>query len=530
MKIASRRRLVTQSLLSALVALPLLFGCGKSAENQAEAESAEPAKNGPQPDSPQSANTPGEKAAASTALKDSETSAPAKGSAAPATSANDPAPAETPAADSPVAPKEKPKIDDVVREPATAAEAAAAIDLRKLPVPTEVEDPALAIATAYYETKQDEKSAFDTVAKFFTDNGCKIYSDVQAYPGSISAGYTRDGFRFVVNVIGAGGRSTVMIHNRGNVNLAKLPVPAGAKEWHSFPDTAAFITNAGVEETRAAMKTILVEKGWQAYGGAADTRDYKKNATSISVTISSPPATPGQTVITFGSEQHSADLPAPPDATRVDYSENPIQLYVEMPGSPKEAFAFNQKTFSAMGWKATTDTPIEEGNVESMIFRNDAKDMLTLTVRPPVEDRPTNYSLEYSTGEEVAKREAKIKKLIAERKKKQEEEEKAAEAERNKPKPKAAIVVPAGATEVEADEDGIEFKVKTGQGRAAYDAIVKALEADGWKAKVNSVDNVNGTALLEKDDNRINVNFVDAGAILPTQVSVSSFDIDLEKK
>jgi hypothetical protein len=526
MKIASCRTFAAQSFLAILVVLPLLGGCEKSPEKQADAGPAA-SEQGKKPDAA-TANEQGKKPG-SNATPTPNAAAPAKGSET-ATATNDPTPAKTSAAELPVAPKIEPKIDDVLREPATAAEAAAAIDLRKLPVPKDVEDPALAIATAYYETKEDEKSAFDTVAKFFTDNGCSVYSEVKAYTGSVHGGYTRDGFRFVVNVIGAGGKSTVMIHNLGNVDLAKLPVPAGAEVYYKSPDSAAFLTAAGVEETRAAMKKILLDLGWQPYGGAADTREYKKNATSISVNVQSPPATPGKTVITFGSEQHSADLPAPPDATRVDYSENPIQLYVETPGSPTEAFAFNQRTFSAMGWKATTDTPIEEGNVETMNFRNDAKDMLTLTVRPPVEDRPTNYSLEYATGEEVAKREAKIKKLIAERKKKQEEEEKAAEAERNKPKPKAAIVVPAGATEVEADEDGIEFKVKTGEGRAAYDAIVKALEAEGWKAKVNSVDNVNGTALLEKDDNRINVNFVDAGAILPTQVTVSSFGIDLEKK
>ena len=91
---------------------------------------------------------------------------------------------------------------------------------------------------------------------------------------------------------------------------------------------------------------------------------------------------------------------------------------------------FNQEALTAAGWKETTDKPIEDGSEQMLIFRNDAKDMVTLKVNGDPEDKGIRYSLEYMTGEEVAEQDAKVKKLIAERKKKQEEEA-------NKPKPKA---------------------------------------------------------------------------------------------
>lgn len=511
-----------------LAVLPIMTGCGSADDQKPEASDSG------------STSADGKQAAAAQKLSNADESNAdeSKGGAAAVESSNaatgvgSPVESATPKAEPAADPgpkAEPPAIEDAVREPATVADAIAAVDLRKLPVPADVENAGLAIANAGFTTKQDAKATYAAIEKFLTDAGCKPYSDLQAYEGSMNRGFTRNGFRFSVSVSSVGGETNAMVFNLGNVNLSKLPVPPGAKPWHAFPDTAAFITDAGVEETREATRKVLLEQGWQPYGGAADTSDYKKNATSIGVTINSPPATPGQTVISFGSRQLSADLPAPPDATRVDYSDNPTQVYVEMPGTMADAFAFQQKTLTAAGWKATTDKPIEDGSVQTLIFRNDAKEMLTLTVREggPL---PTNYMLEYRTAEQVAKSNEAAKKLAAERAKEREEEEKQAEAERNKPKPKAAIPVPADAKDVEADEDDIRFHVASGQAKAAWEAIVKSLEADGWKSRFANSAELSGQSTLEKDGLTINVSYVDAAGFAPAQVSASGFRVVLEKK
>lgn len=369
-----RRRSVQLHVAAFLAAIPLAVGCGKSDEKTSNAD--EPSRSAAgTADKPEAAKpaaaTPG---STNGAAEKPATTAPAAGTPS----------AEKPAAETPAAPK-TPVIEDVERKPATVAEAIAAVDLRKLPIPADVEDPSVGPTDVGFQTKEPLKATYDAVEQFLLDAGCKPYSDRQSYPGSISGGYTKNGFRFSVLASsyeqqGKESSTSIFVRNLGNVNLARLPTPDGAKVWHSFPDTAAFITDAGVEETRKAMHEKLLAAGWQPYGGAADTRNYKQNATQIGVTINSPPATPGQTVITFGSEQLGADLPAPPTATRVDYSDNPTQVYVEFPGSAEEAIKFNQEALTPAGWKATTDTPIEDGREQMLIFRNPGKDMLTLKV------------------------------------------------------------------------------------------------------------------------------------------------------
>lgn len=510
--------------------LPFVAACGKSGETKPQRADS-PAASGdesktPAPDSSQPKTSAGTAGATGPAPDSVGATGAAAEPTASATTLDKPAAESTTKADPP--PKAAPPaIEDVVREPATVAEAMAVVDLRKLPVPADVENPNLAVSMSSFITKQDAKATYAAIEKFLTDAGCKPYREPQSYDTSHSGGFTRNGFRFSVSVFAAGEQTNAMVFNLGNVNLAKLPVPPGAKPWHTFPDTAAFITDAGVDETREATRKLLVEHGWQPYGGAADTRDFKKNATEISVTINSPPATPGQTVITFGSRQLSADLPAPPEATRVDYSDNPTQVYVDMPGSAADAVAFNLQALTAAGWKATTDKPIEDGRVQMLIFRNDAKDMLTLTVRPGEES--TNYSLEFLTGEQVAKLDEAAKKLAAEEAKKRAEEEAQAEAERNKPKPKASIPVPADAKNVEAGDDELEFQVASGKAKAAWDAIVKALEADGWKSRAATDDKVAGHVTFEKDGMTINVSYVDAGQFIPAQVTVSGFRVGIER-
>ncbi len=421
----------------------------------------------------------------------------------------------SPAAESPPAPV----LEDVVRTPATAAEAAAAIDLRKVPVPDDVENPGLSIASVYFTTQAKEKAVFDSIAKFFADNEWKLYHDVHSNPGSISAGYARDGFRVSVSAFSNADRTTVIVNNLSNVNLARLPVPDGAEDWDSFGDVADFLTDAGVDETRAAVHELLLADGWQPYGGDADTRDYKQNAVLLHARVLSPPTQPGKTAINYTSEQLSADLPAPPAATRVDYSDRPTQIYVEAPLTPDDVVSYYRETLAPAGWKATTENPIVDRYEQMLIFRNPDKDMLTLNMREIEDEKLTRYSLEFQSAEEIAKLDEQLDKLAEEKKKER-------EAELNRPKAKATIALPAAAKDVEAEENRIEFKLATGEGKAAADAIVQALEADGWKAETTLADPMAGQVALQKGDHAISVVYIDPG-VIPAQVTAIGIGIDI---
>lgn len=517
-----RRRTMPSAALAAMVAAALIAtpGCGAKNEQAVDAE-----KQSNEGDKSSASSPPAD----SNATKSTSSTAPARGgqNKAPGAPADETATGSTPAPTSDDAPKsniEPPAaaIDDVVRTPATVAEAVAAVDLRKIPLPADVENPSLSIASVYFTTKAKEKEVFDALAKFLTEAGWKIYQDVQEYPGSISAGYTRDSFRMSVSVFSSGqGSTNVSVQNLGNIHLAKVPVPEGAKDWHSSGDVASFITDAGVEDTRSAVHELLLADGWQPYGGAADTRDYKQNATLLHARVLSPPTQPGKTVINYTSVQLSADLPAPPTATRVDYSDRPAQIYADVPLSPDQIVSFYREALAPADWKATTENPIKDRYEQMLIFRNPAKDMLTLNMREIEDEKIVRYSLKFQTAEEIAKLDEELTKQ-AEAKKKERE------AEANKPKPKVTIALPAGAKDVEAEESQIEFKLDSGQAQAAAEAIVKALEGDGWKVESSAAEPMAGQFSLRKDDRVVSVLYIDAG-VIPAQVTVSGFGIAVER-
>ncbi len=339
-----------------------------------------------------------------------------------------------------------------------------------------------------------------------------------------SAQFGKDGFLLSLSVFpgGKSGEVSIMLLNHGNVNRKKLPVPSGAKLRHDFPAVTSFITDADAEETAAALRKLLMDDGWQPYGSAGDSMIFKQNAIRLSARVLSPPAEPGKTVIDFTSEQLSADLPAPPDAEHVHYADQNKRLDLEAQGTPQEAVAYYQKALAPAGWQSTTEEPIKDGFEAFMIFRNPAKDMLTLTLRDLQEDKQTRVTLTHQSAAEVAETGRKIDAEIAARKKKEDEE-------KNKPKPKAFLALPEDADEVQAKPAEIEFQVASGKGKSAAKAIAEQLETDGWKAETPEGDSMAGRMSYRKDAHTIHIDFVDPG-IIPAEITISASGVVLEKK
>lgn len=221
--------------------------------------------------------------------------------------ANQPPKAVTP--ESPVA---APAIDDDIRQPATVAEAAKAIDLSAFPLmPGTKNDGLCVVASLGYEATGDIKAVFEFQRCALLDLKWKELSDPQIYDESASGQYGKDGYHISVSVFGRGeaGKVSVRLQNHSNVNLSKLPVPPGTKFQYAFPGVALFETAAGVDETATAVKQLLLDQGWQVYGSAGDVMTFKKNAVELNARVLAPPAQPGKTVIDYSAVQLSADLP-----------------------------------------------------------------------------------------------------------------------------------------------------------------------------------------------------------------------------
>jgi hypothetical protein len=415
-------------------------------------------------------------------------------------------------------------VNEEVRRPATVDEAAKIIDFTSFPLLPGAKEPGRrVVASLDYEATGDLKAAFEFQRKALLDRGFKELSSPQSYDPSASSEFRRNGFHVFVSVTSLGQPKSIAVHlqNLGNVNPSQLPVPAGAKLQYAFPAVASFVTERTAEETALAVRKLLIDAGWQPYGTAGDSMDFKQNAVNLSARVHAPPALLGKTFIDYSAMQLSADLPAPPDAQSVHYADSNKQLNVEARGTPDEVVAFYKSALAPAGWKPTTDNRITDRFESFLVFRNDAKDMLTLTMRDLPEKNMTRVALEEQSVAEVEEIDRQIKLAAEERKRKEEDE-------RKKPKPKATITLPAEASGVDATASEIEFKLPSGQAKAALAAIIKQFETAGWKVDSRAGENAAGQISLKKDNLSISILYVDPGFI-PAEITIAGSGLELER-
>jgi hypothetical protein len=415
-------------------------------------------------------------------------------------------------------------IDNEVRQPATVAEAAQAIDLSTFPLMDGAKPPTMrVVASLGYEVAADAKSAFEFQRRTLLDMGWKELAPPQIYDQSASGQFSRNGFYVSVSVFSRGepGQVSVRLQNHSNLNLAKLPVPPGAKLQYAFPAVTSFVTGSPVEETTEAVRKLLLDQGWQPYGSAGDAMTFKKNAVELQARLLAPPAQPGKTVIDYSATQMSADLPAPADAEHVQYSDQLKQLNLNAPGTPDEVAAYYQAALAPAGWKSTTEKLVKDGVASFMIFRNPGQEMLTLNMWDLRDEKQVRVTLNHQSAAEVEELDRKAKLLAEESKRK-------LEAERSKTKPKVVIRLPAEARDVKAGKEQIEVHLASGKAKAAVEAIVKELTSAGWKVEESVGDNMAGQIALKKSDQSVRILYVDPG-IIPAQITVSGRGIELER-
>ena len=278
----------------------------------------------------------------------------------------------------------------VAGQPATPEQAAKVLDLRNFPRIGNAKAGSLhTLAMLMYEAQATPKAAFDFQRKELAKLGFKEmpggYSDENNHSGH----FTKDGYIVAVstspsfNEPGKAGACSVTLVNSGNVDLAKLPVPPGVKSFHPNPREASYTTTAKPAEAAAACRKLLLAAGWEPYGQADTSKNspgssmqyFKKNAIQLQSWIMTTPAEGGKTLIRYSTELLQADLPAPPDATAPQYSDTNKELYMAEAKDKTDAIlAFYTERLPKMGWKATTEKPVVDGQDQFLVFRNAQKD------------------------------------------------------------------------------------------------------------------------------------------------------------
>ena len=299
---------------------------------------------------------------------------------------------------------------DAIKTPATVEQAAKVLDLSTFPLMDGAKSAeSRHVANLSYVAPGDPKKALEFHRKAFGAQGWKELPNSTISDQSASAMFARDGFVVSLSVIPfeATGVS-VRLQNLGNVKPGKLPVPPNAKPVYVGEPTAMYSTDAAVPATADAIRNLFVAQGWVPYGKAGDSDFFKQNAILATATVSSAPAQGGKTMIQYSNQLISSDIPAPPDVEDLRYVDEPPELTFAT--TNQDAIVdFYRKTLAAAGWKSTMDKMVDVDEKPTMIFRNPAKEMITLAVPYDYGSGKLGVSVRFQSATEIAERDRKMK-------------------------------------------------------------------------------------------------------------------------
>ncbi len=419
---------------------------------------------------------------------------------------------------------------DAIKTPATVEQAAKVLDLSTFPLMDGAKSAeSRHIANLSYVAPGDAKKALEFHRKAFGAQGWKELPNSSVSDQSASAMFARDGFVVSLSVIPFEENGvSVRLQNLGNVKPGKLPVPPGAKAVYQGDPTAMYDTDAVVPVTADAIRNLFVAQGWVPYGTAGDSDYFKQNAILATATVSSAPARGGKTMIQYSNQLISSDIPAPPNVEDLRYVDEPPELTFAT--TNQDAIVdFYRKTLAGAGWKSTMDKMIDVDEKPTMIFRNPAKEMLTLAVTGVLGGKLL-FSVGFQSAAEIAERDRRIKEAAP--KLRTAAEAKAAKEaaellERNKV-PKVAVTLPADAKVVKQTKDEIKFTVGKGKAKAAVESLRTQFRDAGWKENVASVTGMSGVVSVSKEGGpSATITYSDTG-FLPTELSVSAMRAELE--
>lgn len=404
--------------------------------------------------------------------------------------------------------------------PATVEAAAAVLSLETLPLLPGAETPShQRLAGLTYQAKSTIKEAFAFHKKQLAARGFGELPNATVTDEYASSTFGKDGFRIAVTVMPdyakpGSGQVGITLQNLGNVELGSLPVPAGVKSLYEFPATRALVTELTPEQAAAKVGELFLAAGWERYGTAGDVHFFRKHAVRVTAQIAAAPAQQGQTAITYTAELLSAELPAPPDATRVQYSDSTKQLSIDTLATAEQVVDYYRDRLAPTGWKATTDRPVVDRFQSFLIFRNPVGELLELTLVEVDDLRRVN--LRHQSAAEVEAESSKAKALAE-----------AAKMKKDAPNPRVTIQLPVGAKVGEQTARSIEFTVAANSARAQVISLGKTLAAAGWKESLSSLDPMAGALGFTKDRGSISIDYVDIG-LGAAEISITGIGVDLE--
>lgn len=415
------------------------------------------------------------------------------------------------------------EVDPTPRPPATVADAIQWIDLRTFPVfpGTDLPGDRRQVGELHYEAPGELQEVFDFQRQELEKLGWQLLPDARLDGENPMADFTQHGFLVSVSVSGYSqqpGHVSVWLKNHGNVLPGSLPTPEGVEPFYSSRSQASYVTTRPADETAEAVWKLILDQGWTPYGHAAEMRYFKQNAILLSADVRTHDAHPGKAFITYSTEQLSSDLPVPEDVDDPRYTDSMKRLHFDHPeASPAELAAFYNEHLGKLGWQPTSE-PVGEETV-SVVYRNDAKDMITLDMR--VYNDLTRVDVEHHTADEIAALETQLRQNAA-----LAQQEAAEEAQAEAARMETARIefpLPGHARDVEQDDEhNLTFTIATGAGKELLEQYEDHFQQAGWETGTSTLNDNFGMLQMEKDDMRLGIDFVDTGLGRAVEIDVSS--------
>lgn len=153
---------------------------------------------------------------------------------------------------------------------------------------------------------------------------------------------------------------SVSLVSHGNFDTRKLPRSPDAKLLVESPALTWYVTPTKVPAEAAWVRSALEADGWQPFGrltrSSAVENDenrmmkLRKQGYLLDVMVGVAPAQNNQTVVQYSVTALAHELPTPPGATDVKFSDDDWELRCKVPGDFRPAAEFYQNAMPAAGY------------------------------------------------------------------------------------------------------------------------------------------------------------------------------------
>jgi len=284
-----------------------------------------------------------------------------------------------------------------MREPATLAEAARAIDFKSLPRLDEAEVAAEEIGELRYIAPATVAEALDFYTTELTRLDWQEVADSESSNEEYAqAAFTKNDYYLSLSInksySGQEGFIDVTLLNHGNVDVRALPKYADAESLPGGDNqmTAIYFTPAKVAEAADFTRTELTSLGWQeyvqpntAYAEIPDsqTLTFKQNATALTAYITVAPAQEGKTSVQYSVVLLNSDLPVMADVEKIELDDTEPYLGYTTPADFAAVTDFYRQEMSARGWEEIADIGVETPEQVALFFTDEAQPV-TLLLTP----------------------------------------------------------------------------------------------------------------------------------------------------